>query len=83
MHQSIISKLNNRLVNSLYDVVSLVFHFHYQWRKDSELSRNTKAIDEHIAILEALRDREFELALTHMQTHLATSLRTLLHSAIT
>lgn len=81
-HQSIISKLNNRFINSLYDVVSFVFHFHYQWRKDSELSRNAKAIDEHIAILEALRDRQFELALANMQTHLATSLRTLLHSAI-
>lgn len=81
-HQIIISRLNNRFINSLYNVVSFVFHYHYQWRKDSELFRNVKAIDEHTAILEALHDRQFDLALTHMQTHLATSLRTLIESAI-
>ena len=74
--------LSNRFVQSFYDVVSFVFHFHYQWRKDRELIRHTKAIEEHIAILTALRNREFESAVAHMETHLQTALRTLLESAI-
>ena len=81
-HQSIVALLSNRFVQSFYDVVSFVFHFHYQWRKDKELIRHTKAIEEHIAILTALKAREFERAVAHMETHLQTALRTLLESAI-
>ena len=81
-HQFIVQRLNNRFVASLYDVVSFVFHFHYQWRKDAELARNAQAIDEHLAILDALKAHNPEAAIRAMEVHLATSLRTLLESAI-
>ena len=82
LHQAIVTRLSNRFVHSFYDVVSFVFHYHYQWRKDTELIRHTRAIEEHIAILTALQIRDFDGAVRHMEVHLETALRTLLESAI-
>ena len=53
-----------------------------QSQAKKEIQTLTKAIEEHIAILTALKAREFERAVAHMETHLQTALRTLLESAI-
>ncbi|HEX8603447.1 MAG TPA: GntR family transcriptional regulator [Pseudoduganella sp.] len=77
-HTFLIGLLNNRFAKSLYDSVSLVFHYHYQWDKDEELSRNQYAVHEHLDIMAALARRDFAGAREAMRIHLDSSRSTLL-----
>jgi len=79
-HTFLIDLLNNRFAQGFYDIVSLVFHYHYQWDKDEELARNQYAVQEHLAILRALARRDFAGARKAMRTHLDSSRSTLLQS---
>jgi len=81
-HRALVARLRNRFVESLYDVVSFVFHYHYQWRKDDEVERYRTAIAEHILVLDALLARDIPAAEARLTEHLETSVRTLLQSAI-
>jgi len=81
-HRFLVGQLENRFVESFYDVVSFVFHYHYQWRKDDEIGRYRVALSEHLKILAALQSRAFASAEARLEDHLQTSLRTLLESAI-
>ena len=81
-HRVLVGRLRNRFVDSLYDVVSFVFHYHYQWRKDDESARYRTAIAEHIGILDALMARDIAVAEERLAVHLETSVRTLLQSAM-
>jgi DNA-binding GntR family transcriptional regulator len=78
-HTFLIGLLNNRFAQGLYDVVSLVFHYHYQWDKDEELARNQYAAHEHLDILHALARRDIAGAREAMRIHLNSSRSTLLH----
>jgi DNA-binding GntR family transcriptional regulator len=77
-HTFLIGLLHNRFAKSLYDVVSLVFHYHYQWDKDEEQSRNQYAVHEHLDIMTALARRDFAGAREAMRIHLNSSRSTLL-----
>lgn len=77
-HTFLIGLLNNRFANHLNDVVSLVFHYHYQWDKRDEIPRNRYAVQEHLAILRALVARDFAAATTAMRTHLGSARSTML-----
>jgi DNA-binding GntR family transcriptional regulator len=81
-HRALVARLRNRFVESLYDVVSFVFHYHYQWRKDDEVERYRTAIAEHILVLDALLARDIPAAEARLTEHLETSVRTLLQSPI-
>ena len=81
-HRALVARLGNRFVESLYDVVSFVFHYHYQWRKDDEVERYRTTIAEHMRILDALLARDIPAAEARLTAHLETSVRTLLQSAI-
>ncbi len=48
----------NRFMMDFYDVISMIFHYHYQWNKADEKERNTVAIHEHLAYIAALRSRD-------------------------
>jgi DNA-binding GntR family transcriptional regulator len=78
-HTFLIGLLNNRFAQGLYDLVSLVFHYHYQWDKDEELARNQYAVHEHLDILQALARRDIAGAREAMRIHLNSSRSTLLH----
>lgn len=80
-HSLLIGLLNNRFAQALNDAVSMVFHYHYQWNKQDELPRNRYALQEHIAILEALVARNVPAALDAMRTHLQSA-RSTMHKAI-
>jgi DNA-binding GntR family transcriptional regulator len=77
-HTFLIGLLNNRFAQGLYDIVSLVFHYHYQWDKGDEMVRNQHAVHEHLEILRALARRDFSGAEGAMRTHLDSSRSTLL-----
>ena len=79
-HTYLIGLLDNRFARSFYDIISLVFHYHYQWDKGTEQVRNQYAVQEHLAILRALATRDTQAALAAMRTHLDSSRRTMLQS---
>ncbi|WP_180898167.1 GntR family transcriptional regulator [Martelella soudanensis] len=79
-HTAIGSVVKNRFVAEFQKVITLVFHYHYQWDKKDERDRNRAAIDEHLKIIEALNAREEQAALAAARDHLKTSKQTLLSS---
>lgn len=79
-HVTINALVKNRFVTHFQKVISLIFHYHYQWDKSSQRERNRAAIGEHRNIIRAIRTRDPDLAQIAMQTHLATSKKTLIAS---
>lgn len=79
-HFTINSIVENRFVRDNQKIISLIFHYHFQWNKEDERSRNQAAIHEHLAYIEALRSGDVTRAEDAAQTHLTTSAKTLLTS---
>ncbi|MDO8884711.1 MAG: GntR family transcriptional regulator [Pseudotabrizicola sp.] len=79
-HSLINSVVSNRFVAEFQKVISLIFHYHYQWDKTMERYRNEAAIREHLTIIAALQDRDTLSAEARARGHLATSKETLLSS---
>ena len=48
----------NRFIDGFYDIITLIFHYHYQWNKRDERQRNEVAIREHIEYIDALLSRD-------------------------
>ncbi len=57
-HRLINDVSRNRFIANFYDVISMIFHYHYQWNKRYEKERNIAAICEHLAYIEALQSRD-------------------------
>jgi DNA-binding GntR family transcriptional regulator len=72
--------VRNRFVREFQKVISLIFHYHYQWDKTDERQRNEAAIREHLHWIEAMQRRDEAAAVAAAQAHLATSKQTLLSS---
>jgi DNA-binding GntR family transcriptional regulator len=79
-HTFLIGHLNNRFAEGFYGIVSLVFHYHYQWDKGEEMTRNQYAVHEHLDILRALARRDIAGAREAMRIHLNSSRSTMLQS---
>ena len=79
-HACINGAVRNRFVEDFQKVISLIFHYHYQWDKELEQNRNTNAIAEHLTILDAMRSGDSDAAERATRIHLATSKATLLGS---
>jgi DNA-binding GntR family transcriptional regulator len=79
-HRLINDASRNRFMVGFQDIISLIFHYHYQWRKVDERQRNERAIREHLAYIEALFTRDPERIGTSCRRHLASARRTLLAS---
>lgn len=79
-HAAINGVVKNRFVADFQKVISLIFHYHYQWDKQLERRRNEAAIGEHCRIIAALRSRDPAAAEAAVRAHLATSKETLLAS---
>jgi DNA-binding GntR family transcriptional regulator len=79
-HALINSVVRNRFVLEFQKVISLIFHYHYQWDKTEERNRNEAAIREHLRIIDALEQGQTEAAITAASAHLTTSKGTLLTS---
>ncbi|NPD14884.1 GntR family transcriptional regulator [Xinfangfangia sp. D13-10-4-6] len=79
-HAAIGSVVRNRFVTEFQKVITLVFHYHYQWDKKDERERNLAAIDEHLRVITALTDRNESAAVAAARDHLRTSKQTLLSS---
>jgi DNA-binding GntR family transcriptional regulator len=79
-HTFLIGQLHNRFAESLNDMVSIVFHYHYQWNKHDEMPRNRHAVQEHIGILRALARRDVAAAGAAMRAHLHSARSTMLEA---
>ena len=70
----------NRFIVDFYQVISLIFHYHYQWNKRDERERNIAAMREHLRYIDALQSRDPATVAEACKAHLATARLTLMAS---
>ncbi len=79
-HRFINSAAPNRFVDDFYDIINLIFHYHYQWNKQDERQRNEVAIREHLTYIDALQSRNASLIELACRAHLTSARETLIRS---
>jgi DNA-binding GntR family transcriptional regulator len=79
-HQLINSAAPNRFIDSFYDIITLIFHYHYQWNKQDERQRNEVAIREHLTYIDALLSRNVSIVELACRAHLTSAKETLIRS---
>jgi DNA-binding GntR family transcriptional regulator len=79
-HRCVNDASRNRFIVGFYDVISMIFHYHYQWNKQDERERNILAIHEHLAYIDALESRSASAVAESCNSHMATARLTLLAS---
>jgi DNA-binding GntR family transcriptional regulator len=79
-HRLINTAAPNRFIDGFYDVITLIFHYHYQWNKRDERLRNEVAILEHLAYIDALASRDGARIERACRAHLASARNTLIRS---
>lgn len=79
-HATLNAVVANRFVIDFQKVISLIFHYHYQWDKQAERERNQAAIHEHRRLIAAMQSRDADAAQAAAEAHLATSKETLIAS---
>jgi len=79
-HRLVNSAAPNRFIDSFYDIITVIFHYHYQWNKQDERQRNEIAIREHLAYIEALISRNVSGVRSACRAHLASARETLIRS---
>lgn len=71
---------SNRFIIDFYDIISIVFHYHYQWNKTNARARNQRALEEHIDYIKALFSRDPSAIEKACRQHLKSARETLLQS---
>jgi DNA-binding GntR family transcriptional regulator len=79
-HRLVNAAAPNRFVDSFYDVITMIFHYHYQWNKHDERQRNAVAISEHLTFIDALIGRDIAGVEIACRAHLASAKETLLRA---
>lgn len=82
-HRLVNSAAPNRFIDGFYDVITLIFHYHYQWNKHDERQRNEVAIREHLTYIDALVGRDAAAVEEACRAHLASAKETLIRSTAT
>ncbi|MCI7352861.1 MAG: GntR family transcriptional regulator [[Actinobacillus] rossii] len=77
-HSLLLSAANNPFINDFIDLISLIFHFHYQWDNRNLQTRNILAVSEHLAILMSILSKDYESAKNELKRHLQTAKKTLI-----
>jgi DNA-binding GntR family transcriptional regulator len=67
-------------MEGFYDLISLIFHYHYQWRKEGEKQRNAVAVREHLDYIAALKSGDADRVEIACRRHLKSARTTLLAS---
>jgi len=70
----------NRFIDGFYDIITLIFHYHYQWNKRDERQRNEAAITEHLTYIDALCSRDVDAVERACRAHLVSARQTLTRS---
>jgi DNA-binding GntR family transcriptional regulator len=79
-HRLVHRASRNRFIVDFYDVIAMIFHYHYQWNKAGERQRNEAALEEHLAYIAALKSRDPARVDAACRKHLDSARRTLLAS---
>jgi DNA-binding GntR family transcriptional regulator len=79
-HRLIHRASHNRFIVDFYDVIAMIFHYHYQWNKADSRRRNEVAIGEHLDYIAALRSRNMARVEDACRRHLRSARETLLQS---
>jgi DNA-binding GntR family transcriptional regulator len=79
-HRLINAAHPNRFIEGFFDVITLIFHYHYQWNKADERQRNTAALTEHLTYIDALMSRDPARVEPACKAHLASARHTLLRA---
>lgn len=79
-HRLVNSACPNRFIDDFYDIITFIFHYHYQWNKRDERQRNEAAIKEHIIYIDALFTRKRRQVDSACEAHLASAKKTLLRA---
>jgi DNA-binding GntR family transcriptional regulator len=79
-HRLVNDASRNRFIADFHDIISLIFHYHYQWNKVDEKERNGVAIREHLDYIEALFTRNPDRIELACRRHLKSARKTLLAS---
>jgi DNA-binding GntR family transcriptional regulator len=79
-HRLINNSSRNRFMVNFYALISMIFHYHYQWSKIGAKERHRVAIDQHLDYIAALKSRDRELAMGLCRAHMSTARATLLAS---
>lgn len=77
LHRLITTAVPNRFIDDFYDIITLIFHYHYQWNKRDERQRNEIAIGEHLVYIDALLARDRRQVEAACRAHLASARQTL------
>ena len=79
-HRLINDGAPNRFIDDFYDIITFIFHYHYQWNKRDERERNAVAINEHLAYIAALVSRDRRRVEAACRHHLASARKTLMRA---
>ena len=79
-HQLINAAGPNRFIDSFYNLITLIFHYHYQWNKKFERQRNEVAIGEHLVYIDALLGGDIAAIEKARAAHMASAKLTLMQS---
>ena len=79
-HRLINDASRNRFIVSFYDLISMIFHYHYQWNKRDEKPRNIAAMREHLVYINGLQSRDRARATESCRAHMTTARATLMSS---
>ncbi len=82
-HRLVNAAAPNRFIDGFYDIITLIFHYHYQWNKHDERQRNEVALREHLNYIDALLSRFPSVIELACRTHLASARKTLIRSTST
>ncbi|WP_375450698.1 GntR family transcriptional regulator [uncultured Devosia sp.] len=77
-HRLINTAVPNRFIDDFYDIITFIFHYHYQWNKRDERQRNRVAIQEHLDYIDALFSRDESQVQAACARHLQSARITLL-----
>ncbi len=79
-HALLLSAADNVFFNQSLEIISVIFHFHYQWDESDLKQRNIIAIDEHMTILSALICRSDLDATLALCNHLNSAKQSMIRS---
>ena len=70
----------NRFIDGFFEIITMIFHYHYQWNKHDERQRNEVAVREHLTYMEALQGGSSSIVESACHAHLDSARETLLRS---
>ncbi|MGG4610689.1 GntR family transcriptional regulator (plasmid) [Providencia rettgeri] len=72
-HSLLLSAADNPFFEQSLNMVTIIFHFHYQWDDSDLRERNVLAIEEHMTILSAIISHNDLQAMNELRNHLNTA----------